>query len=144
MQAAVELQRKYKQILWYTVFLGVYMLILYLQASAYPTGDIISTMRKAFTPGVAFLFFGLTGSVVPLSLLSPFISMVFTFLHMHFGRMYKLLPSGAMLEIDRLKANNRPLEIDKNPIPITPCCREANVRPLLMEGSSRHDAQNDK
>eukprot|EP00884_Botryococcus_braunii_P002328 jgi/Botrbrau1/12096/Bobra.0186s0019.1 len=48
--AAVELQGKYKQILWYTGFLAVYMLILYLQASAYPTGDITSTLRKAFTP----------------------------------------------------------------------------------------------
>ena len=51
MQAAVETQRKYKHVLWYSLFVAAYLIVLYLQASAYNSGEVVSTLRQALMPG---------------------------------------------------------------------------------------------
>ena len=50
-QAAVETQRKYKHVLWYSLFVAAYLIVLYLQASAYNSGEVVSTLRNALMPG---------------------------------------------------------------------------------------------
>ena len=50
MQAAVETQRKYKHVLWYSLFVAAYLIVLYLQASAYNSGEVVSTLRNALMP----------------------------------------------------------------------------------------------
>ena len=49
-QAAVETQRKYKHVLWYSLFVAAYLIVLYLQASAYNSGEVVSTLRNALMP----------------------------------------------------------------------------------------------
>ena len=51
LQAAVETQRKYKHVLWYSLFVAAYLIVLYLQASAYNSGEVVSTLRQALMPG---------------------------------------------------------------------------------------------
>ena len=51
LQAAVETQRKYKHVLWYSLFVAAYLIVLYLQASAYNSGEVVSTLRHALMPG---------------------------------------------------------------------------------------------
>ena len=51
LQAAIETQRKYKHVLWYTLFVAAYLIVLYLQASAYNSGEVVSTLRQALMPG---------------------------------------------------------------------------------------------
>ncbi|GAB4818341.1 hypothetical protein N2152v2_005387 [Parachlorella kessleri] len=48
--AAVETEQNYKQVLIYGVFVGAYMVALYLQASAYDTGEVVSTLRSLLLP----------------------------------------------------------------------------------------------
>ncbi|KAL3141617.1 hypothetical protein ABBQ32_004857 [Trebouxia sp. C0010 RCD-2024] len=48
--AAVETQRKYKHVLWYSLFVAAYLIVLYLQASAYNSGEVVSTLRQALMP----------------------------------------------------------------------------------------------
>ncbi|DBA89815.1 hypothetical protein WJX79_008735 [Trebouxia sp. C0005] len=48
--AAVETQRKYKHVLWYSLFVAAYLIVLYLQASAYNSGEVVSTLRNALMP----------------------------------------------------------------------------------------------
>ena len=55
MQAAVETQRKYKHVLWYSLFVAAYLIVLYLQASAYNSGEVVSTLRNALMPCEHFL-----------------------------------------------------------------------------------------
>ena len=50
MHAAVETQRKYKHVLWYSLFVAAYLIVLYLQASAYNSGEVVSTLRNALMP----------------------------------------------------------------------------------------------
>ena len=50
-QAAVETQRKYKHVLWYSLFVAAYLIVLYLQASAYNSGEVVSTLRNQLMPG---------------------------------------------------------------------------------------------
>ena len=50
LQAAVETQRKYKHVLWYTLFVAAYLVVLYLQASAYNSGEVVQTLRNALMP----------------------------------------------------------------------------------------------
>lgn len=50
LQAAVETQRKYKHVLWYSLFVAAYLIVLYLQASAYNSGEVVSTLRNALMP----------------------------------------------------------------------------------------------
>ncbi len=50
-QAAVETEQNYKQVLIYGVFVGAYMVALYLQASAYDTGEVVATLRSLLLPG---------------------------------------------------------------------------------------------
>ena len=54
MQAAVETQRKYKHVLWYSLFVAAYLIVLYLQASAYNSGEVVSTLRNALMPGQSY------------------------------------------------------------------------------------------
>ena len=56
MQAAVETQRKYKHVLWYSLFVAAYLIVLYLQASAYNSGEVVSTLRNALMPCAYPLF----------------------------------------------------------------------------------------
>ena len=51
LQAAVETQRKYKHVLWYSLFVAAYLIVLYLQASAYNSGEVVSTLRNQLMPG---------------------------------------------------------------------------------------------
>lgn len=55
LQAAVETQRKYKHVLWYSLFVAAYLIVLYLQASAYNSGEVVSTLRQALMPGQSSL-----------------------------------------------------------------------------------------
>uniref|UniRef100_A0A7S0S4K2 Uncharacterized protein n=1 Tax=Chlamydomonas leiostraca TaxID=1034604 RepID=A0A7S0S4K2_9CHLO len=48
--AAVEMSRKYRHVAWYSLFVAAYMVVLYLQASAYKSGDVVQTLKKAFMP----------------------------------------------------------------------------------------------
>ncbi|KAK9804279.1 hypothetical protein WJX72_004431 [[Myrmecia] bisecta] len=48
--AAVETQRKYKHVLWYSLFVAAYLIVLFLQASAYNSGEVVSTLRNALMP----------------------------------------------------------------------------------------------
>lgn len=48
--AAVEMSRKYRHVLWYSIFVAAYMVVLYLQASAYKSGEVVETLKKAFMP----------------------------------------------------------------------------------------------
>ena len=50
LQAAVETQRKYKHVLWDSLFVAAYFIVLYLQASAYNSGEVVSTLRNALMP----------------------------------------------------------------------------------------------
>ena len=50
LQAAVETQRKYKHVLWYSLFVAAYLVVLYLQASAYNSGEVVQTLRNALMP----------------------------------------------------------------------------------------------
>lgn len=47
----METQRKYKHVLWYSLFVAAYLIVLYLQASAYNSGEVVSTLRQALMPG---------------------------------------------------------------------------------------------
>jgi hypothetical protein len=44
---SVEVARRYRRVLWYTIFVLVYLTVLYLQASAYKSADVVSTLRNA-------------------------------------------------------------------------------------------------
>uniref|UniRef100_A0A7S3R7G2 Uncharacterized protein n=1 Tax=Dunaliella tertiolecta TaxID=3047 RepID=A0A7S3R7G2_DUNTE len=48
--AAVEMARKYRHVGWYASFVAAYIIILYFQASAYKSGDVVQTLKKAFLP----------------------------------------------------------------------------------------------
>ncbi|KAL6750531.1 hypothetical protein V8C86DRAFT_2809369 [Haematococcus lacustris] len=48
--AAVEMSRKYRHVAWYSLFVAAYICVLYLQASAYKSGDVVKTLKKAFLP----------------------------------------------------------------------------------------------
>ncbi|EFJ43954.1 hypothetical protein VOLCADRAFT_95902 [Volvox carteri f. nagariensis] len=48
--AAVEMSRKYRHVAWYSLFVAAYMVVLYLQASAYKSGEVVETLKKAFMP----------------------------------------------------------------------------------------------
>ncbi|KAG2441285.1 hypothetical protein HYH02_010124 [Chlamydomonas schloesseri] len=48
--AAVEMSRKYRHVAWYSLFVAAYMVVLYLQASAYKSGEVVETMKKLFLP----------------------------------------------------------------------------------------------
>ncbi|KXZ48315.1 hypothetical protein GPECTOR_29g9 [Gonium pectorale] len=48
--AAVEMSRKYRHVAWYSLFVAAYMVVLYLQASAYKSGEVVATLKKAFMP----------------------------------------------------------------------------------------------
>ncbi|GLI65125.1 hypothetical protein VaNZ11_008578 [Volvox africanus] len=48
--AAVEMSRKYRHVAWYSIFVAAYMVVLYLQASAYKSGEVVETLKKAFMP----------------------------------------------------------------------------------------------
>lgn len=56
--AAVEMSRKYRHVAWYSLFVAAYMVVLYLQASAYQSGEVVKTLKQAFMPE------GATGSTV--------------------------------------------------------------------------------
>ena len=56
LQAAVETQRKYKHVLWYSLFVAAYLIVLYLQASAYNSGEVVSTLRNALMPSESILY----------------------------------------------------------------------------------------
>lgn len=44
---SVEVARRYRRVLWYSIFVLVYLIVLYLQASAYKSADVVSTLRNA-------------------------------------------------------------------------------------------------
>jgi hypothetical protein len=44
---SVEVARRYRRVLWYSIFVLVYLTVLYLQASAYKSADVVSTLRNA-------------------------------------------------------------------------------------------------
>lgn len=46
----METQRKYKHVLWYSLFVAAYLVVLYLQASAYNSGEVVQTLRNALMP----------------------------------------------------------------------------------------------
>ena len=46
----METQRKYKHVLFYSLFVAAYLIVLYLQASAYNSGEVVSTLRNALMP----------------------------------------------------------------------------------------------
>jgi len=48
--AAVEMSRKYRHVAWYSLFVAAYMVVLYLQASAYKSGEVVQTLKNAFMP----------------------------------------------------------------------------------------------
>lgn len=48
--AAVEMSRKYRHVAWYSLFVGAYMVVLYLQASAYKSGEVVETLKQSFMP----------------------------------------------------------------------------------------------
>ncbi|KAG2494616.1 hypothetical protein HYH03_007135 [Edaphochlamys debaryana] len=48
--AAVEMSRKYRHVAWYSLFVAAYMVVLYLQASAYKSGEVVETLKAAFMP----------------------------------------------------------------------------------------------
>ncbi len=54
-QAAVETEQNYRQVLVYTLFVVAYMVALYLQASAYDTGEVVATLRTLLLPGKQLL-----------------------------------------------------------------------------------------
>lgn len=47
---AVEVTRKYRHVAWYSAFVAAYMIVLYLQASAYKSGEVVKTLKKALLP----------------------------------------------------------------------------------------------
>lgn len=44
---SVDIARRYRRVLWYSLFVAVYLVVLYLQASAYKSADVVSTLRNA-------------------------------------------------------------------------------------------------
>lgn len=48
--AAVEMARKYRHVAWYSLFVAAYMVVLYLQADAYKSAEVVTTLKNAFTP----------------------------------------------------------------------------------------------
>lgn len=44
---SVDIATRYRRVLWYSVFVTVYLVVLYLQASAYKSADVVSTLRNA-------------------------------------------------------------------------------------------------
>ncbi|MEW5304614.1 MAG: hypothetical protein WDW36_007214 [Sanguina aurantia] len=48
--AAVELSRKYRHVAWYSAFVAAYMAVLYLQANAYKSGEVVATLKATFMP----------------------------------------------------------------------------------------------
>ncbi|GAX83855.1 hypothetical protein CEUSTIGMA_g11280.t1 [Chlamydomonas eustigma] len=51
--AAVEMSRKYRHVAWYSLFVAAYMVVLYLQASAYKSTEVVQTLKDAFMPAGA-------------------------------------------------------------------------------------------
>jgi hypothetical protein len=43
----VDIVQRYRRVLWYSLFITVYLIVLYLQASAYKSADVVSTLRNA-------------------------------------------------------------------------------------------------
>lgn len=44
---SVEVARRYRRVLWYSLFVAAYLIVLYLQARAYKSADVVSTLRNA-------------------------------------------------------------------------------------------------
>jgi hypothetical protein len=44
---SVEVARRYRRVIWYSLFVTVYLIILYLQANAYKSSDVVSTLQNA-------------------------------------------------------------------------------------------------
>lgn len=44
---SVDIARRYRRVLWYSLFVAMYLVVLYLQASAYNSADVVSTLRNA-------------------------------------------------------------------------------------------------
>ena len=44
---SVEVARRYRRVLWYSLFVTVYLVVLYLQANAYKSADVVSTLQNA-------------------------------------------------------------------------------------------------
>eukprot|EP00892_Ulva_mutabilis_P009550 jgi/Ulvmu1/6968/UM033_0025.1 len=44
---SVDIATRYRRVLWYSLFVTVYLIVLYLQASAYKSADVVSTLRNA-------------------------------------------------------------------------------------------------
>jgi hypothetical protein len=44
---SVEVARRYRRVLWYSLFVALYLVVLYLQAAAYKSADVVSTLRSA-------------------------------------------------------------------------------------------------
>eukprot|EP00878_Enallax_costatus_P014604 GHUV01015278.1.p1 GENE.GHUV01015278.1~~GHUV01015278.1.p1 ORF type:complete len:330 (+),score=78.71 GHUV01015278.1:470-1459(+) len=48
--ASVDIFRKYRHVTWYTIFVGLYMLVLYFQASSFKSGEVVATLKQALLP----------------------------------------------------------------------------------------------
>jgi hypothetical protein len=44
---SVEVARRYRRVIWYSLFVTVYLIILYFQANAYKSSDVVSTLQNA-------------------------------------------------------------------------------------------------
>jgi hypothetical protein len=44
---SVDIARRYRRVLWYSLFVALHFIVLYLQASAYKSADVVSTLRNA-------------------------------------------------------------------------------------------------
>lgn len=44
---SVDIATRYRRVLWYSLFVTIYLVVLYLQASAYKSADVVSTLRNA-------------------------------------------------------------------------------------------------
>eukprot|EP00879_Flechtneria_rotunda_P018889 GHRR01019826.1.p1 GENE.GHRR01019826.1~~GHRR01019826.1.p1 ORF type:complete len:292 (+),score=43.44 GHRR01019826.1:264-1139(+) len=48
--ASVETYRKYRLVAWYTLFVALYMMALYYQASSFKCGEVVATLKASFLP----------------------------------------------------------------------------------------------
>eukprot|EP00775_Hariotina_reticulata_P008222 gene8221-8414_t len=51
--ASVEIFRRYRQVTWYTLFVALYMLALYYQASSFRSTDVVTTLKTVLQPDAA-------------------------------------------------------------------------------------------
>ncbi|WIA30648.1 hypothetical protein OEZ86_000722 [Tetradesmus obliquus] len=47
---SVENYRNYRHVTWYTLFIVLYMLVLYFQASSFKSGEVVATLKAALLP----------------------------------------------------------------------------------------------